>query len=155
MNDARLEQLLAGRYIATLATWSPDDSIYLSAVWFLHHDGAILVATAGTTRKARNASRRADGSILIDARGRGPLRGAAATGVMEILTGTSARDLNERIWRKYLTGEGLRAPGVGGAIRSHDDVTIRLVPDGWRTWGTDDDFGGALEEPGVSLPLDE
>lgn len=154
MNEDRLEQLLAGRYIATLATWNADGSTHLNAVWFLHHEGAILVATAGTTRKARNAGRRADGSILIDARGSGALRGAAATGVMETLTGETARELNERIWQKYLTEEGLRDPGVGGAIRAHDDVTIRFQPDGWRTWGTDADFGGAFEAPGVSFPLD-
>lgn len=154
MADERLQQLLDGRYVATLATRNADGTIHLSAVWFLHDDGAILVATAGTTRKARNATQRPDGSVLIDARGGAVLRGAAATGRMEIVTGAAARELNERVWRKYLTATGLAAPGVGGAIRAHDDVTIRFTPRRWRTWGTDTDFAGAFEAGGTAFPLD-
>jgi hypothetical protein len=118
-------------------------------------DGAILVATAGTTRKARNARERPDGSILIDARGGASLRGAAATRRMGIVTGgAAARELNERVWGKYLTATGIAAPDVGGAIRAHDDVTIRFTPRRWRTWGTETDFGGAFEAAGMTFPLD-
>jgi general stress protein 26 len=151
---ALLEQLLLGRYLATLATWNADGSIHLSVVWFLHHEGTVFVATSGTTRKARNAALRPSGSILIDARGPSDLRGAASTGTIEVLGGAGARQLNERVWRKYLTAEGLDAPDLGGAIRANDDVTIRFTPDRWRTWGTAADFGGAFETAGTSLPLD-
>lgn len=151
---AILEQLLSGRYLATLATWNPDGSIHLSVVWFLHHEGTVLVATSGTTRKARNAALRPSGSILIDARGPSDLRGAASPGAIEILRGAGASELNERIWEKYLTAEGLDAPDVGGAIRANDDVTIRFTPDRWRTWGTAADFDGAFETAGTSFPLD-
>jgi len=92
---------------------------------------------------------------MIDARGRGALRGAAATGPVTVLTGAEARDLNERVWAKYLTQRGLDDPQVGRAIRAHDDVTLRLVPVRWRTWATDVDFGGAFEQPGVSFPLED
>ncbi len=33
-------------------------------------------------------------------------------------------------------------------------MTIRFRPTAWRTWGTDEDFGGALELPGIAHPLD-
>jgi hypothetical protein len=36
VDDARLYELLEGRFIATLATSNADGSIHLSAVWFLH-----------------------------------------------------------------------------------------------------------------------
>ena len=154
MNDERLEQLLEGRYIATLATRNPDGTIYLNAVWYLHRGGAIFVGTAGTTRKARNAAQRAQGSIMIDTRGAADLRGAAATGAIEVVSGEEARELNEQISRKYLTDAGVAHPEVGGTILATDDVTIRFTPTRWRTWGTDADFGGAFDEAGMSLPLD-
>jgi hypothetical protein len=152
--ETRLDRLLAGRFLATLGTHDPDGSIHLSVVWFLHHEGAILVATSGTTRKARNAACRPEGSILIDARGPVDLRGAAASGALEVVTGAEAAALNELVWRKYLTPKGLESPQVGGAIRSNDDVTIRFTPGRWRTWGTDTDFDGAFGEQGTSFPLD-
>ena len=38
---------------------------------------------------------------------------------------------------------------------THNRTLVQNVhPAGWRTWGTDEDFGGALEEPGVAHPLD-
>jgi general stress protein 26 len=145
---------LDGRYIAVLATENEDGSAYLSAVWFLHEEGVVYVATGGNTRKARNASERPRGSLLVDSRGPGALRGAAARGRLTVLRGEEARAVNERVWAKYLTAQGLADPRVGGVIRAHDDVTIRLEPERWRTWATDEDFGGALEEPGQTLPLD-
>ena len=148
-----LESLLEGRYIATLATANADASIHLTAVWFLHREGAVYVGTFGRSRKVRNAEARPRGSIIIDVRGT-MLGGAATTGSLSVLRGAEARDLNDAIARKYLSEEGLAHPQVGGAIRASDDVTIRLDPDGWRTWSTAEDFGGAYEQPGISLPLD-
>ena len=146
--------VLDGRYVAVLATEDEDGSPYLSAVWFLWDGKHVYIATGGNTRKARNADARRRGAILVDARGPGPLRGAAATGSLEVLRGDEARALNERVWAKYLTPQGLADPRVGGAIREHDDVTIRLEPERWRTWSTAVDFGGAYEEPGQTFPLD-
>jgi Pyridoxamine 5'-phosphate oxidase len=122
-------------------------------VWFLWDGEAVLVATGGKTQKARNAAARPRASVMIDARGRGALRGVAAVGRVTVIGGAEARDLNERVWAKYLTPRGLDDPRVGGAIRPHDDVTIRLTPESWRTWGTDADFGGAFETLSISYPL--
>ena len=83
------------------------------------------------------------------------MRGAAAAGTAEVVRGPAARETNERVWRKYLTEAGLAYPEVGVAIRAHDDVTIRFRPSTWRTWGTDEDFGGAFELPGITFSLDE
>jgi hypothetical protein len=74
---------------------------------------------------------------------------------MNLLVGAEAEERNTAVWRKYLTAEGIADEAVGGAIRRNDDTTIRFAPDRWRTWGTDSDFGGAFERPGVTLPLGE
>ena len=152
--EDRLASLLYARLIATLATTEPDGSAYLSAVWFLQAGDDILIATGGRTRKARNAAERPGASLLIDTHGPGALRGAAATGTARVVRGPEALANNERVWAKYLSPAGLAHPDVGVSIREHDDVTIVFTPEQWRTWGTDEDFGGALEQPGIAFPLD-
>ena len=153
--DGRLTWLLDARLIATLATAEPDGSAYLSAVWFLRDGEDILVATGDRTRKARNAAERPQASLLIDTHGPGALRGAASTGTVRVIRGAEALACNERVWAKYLSPAGLAHPDVGEAIRGHDDVTIVFTPHAWRTWGTDEDFGGAMEKPGIAYPLDD
>jgi PPOX class probable F420-dependent enzyme len=152
--DDRLLALLDARLIATLATTNGDGSAYLSAVWFLRDGAEVLIATGGSTRKARNAGARPAAALLVHNRADGPLRGAAATGRIAVTRGVEARELNERVWRKYLTPAGLGHPEVGESIRAHDDVTLRFSPGDWRMWGTDEDFGGAFELPGIAYPLD-
>jgi hypothetical protein len=151
--EDRLAWLLEARLIATLATTEPDGSAYLSAVWFLREGDDILIATGGRTRKALNAAERPRASLLIDTHGPGALRGAAATGTVRVVGGPEALALNERVWAKYLSPAGLAHPDVGEAIRGHDDVSIVFTPGAWRTWGTDEDFGGSFELPGITLPL--
>jgi len=146
--------LLDARLIATLATLADDGGPYLSAVWFLRDGGDVLVATGGRTRKARNAEARPNAAVLIHGRGELPLRGIAASGRVAVIHGDEARACNERVWRKYLTEDGLDHPEVGRAIAAHDDVTLRFTPARWRCWGTDADFGGAFELPGLVLQLD-
>src|SRR5207249_3881845 len=114
LTGARLEELLRGRYVATLATLEPDGAAYLNAVWFLWDGEAVLVATGGMTQKVRNARARPRASVIVDARGRGALRGAAATASVAVVTGAEALELNERVWAKYLTPRGLDDPRVGG-----------------------------------------
>lgn len=150
----RVEEFLAARRIACLATENADGSAYLTAVWFLYADGAVYVGTSGTSRKARNASARPRASIMVDARGAGPQRGVAASGPATVLRGAEARALNDRILERYLTPAGVAAPGVGRTIAKSDDVTIRIDVGPWRTWSTSEDFEGRLEDAGMSLPLE-
>ena len=73
------EDFLAERRIAVLQTEDPDGAAYLTAIWFAYVDGAFLVPTAATSRKARNARERPRGAILVDSRGpafRGDMRAA-------------------------------------------------------------------------------
>ena len=147
-------ELLDARAIAILATLDSDGRPYLSAVWFLREGDDVLVATGGRTRKARNAAARPQAAMLVHGRGELPLRGIAAEGSIEVVRGEEALRLNRRLWRKYLSPAGLEHPEVGRAIEEHDDVTLRFTAGGWRSWGTDVDFGGSFELPGLVLPLD-
>ncbi len=146
--------LLDRRLIATLATIGEDSLPYLSSVWFLRQGEDVLVATGGRTQKALNAGARPTAALLVHDRREAPLRGVAAAGPVTVIRGAEARELNELVWTKYLTPAGRAHPDLGGAIAAHDDVTLRLRPAEWRTWGTDADFGGVFELPGLVLPLD-
>ncbi len=147
-------ELLDRRLIATLATIGEDGLPYLSAVWFLRHGPEVLVATGGRTQKALNAAARPRAALLVHDRGEAPLRGVAAAGPVTVVRGAEALGLNELVWSKYLTPAGRAHLDLGGAIAAHDDVTLRLLPGPWRAWGTDADFGGIFEQPGLVLPLD-
>jgi Pyridoxamine 5'-phosphate oxidase len=146
--------LLDARVIATLATVGEDGLPYLSAVWFLREGDNVLIATGGRTRKALNAVARPVAGLLIHGRCEAPLHGIAASGPVEVVRGEEARALNELVWRKYLTSAGRAHPDLGGQIAAHDDVTLRVTPGPWRSWGTDADFSGFYELPGLVLPLD-
>ena len=56
--DPALQELLRGRYIATLATENQDGTIHLTAVWYLFESGGLYVATSSKTQKARNVAAR-------------------------------------------------------------------------------------------------
>jgi len=139
--------------IATLATVDADGLPYLSAVWFARHGDDVLIATGGRTRKARNAAARPVAAVLLHGRGEAPLYGLAASGPVAVVRGPEARELNERVWRKYLTPAGRAHPDLGERIAEHDDVTLRVSPGPWRSWTTAADFAGIYEVPGLVSPL--
>jgi PPOX class probable F420-dependent enzyme len=146
--------LLDARLIATLATVGDDGLPYLSAVWFLRDGDAVLIATGGRTRKARNAAVRPVAALLVHGRGEAPLRGISASGAVQVVRGAEALALNERVWGKYLTAAGRSHAALGGRIAEHDDVTLRITPGPWRSWSTAADFAETFELPGLVQPLD-
>jgi PPOX class probable F420-dependent enzyme len=146
------EDFLAERRIAVLATTDADGSAYLTAVWFAYEDGAFLVPTAASSRKARNARERPRGSILVDARGTA-FRGVAASGHLEVVDGDAALTTNARIHRRYVTEAGMADPDFGGDLTAGDDVTLRLVPERWQEWDLEPYFGTKLSDPRLSKPL--
>jgi PPOX class probable F420-dependent enzyme len=146
------DDFLDERRIAMLATTDEDGSAYLTAVWFLWEDGAFLVPTGGTSRKARNARARPRASIAVDARG-ASLAGVAAAGIVWVIVGDEALELNDRIHRRYVTQAGMDDPGLGALLHDGDDVTLRLVPDRWHTWDMEPAFGHRFGDPSLVFPL--
>jgi PPOX class probable F420-dependent enzyme len=143
-------EFLAGRRIAVLATADADGSPYLTPVWFEWVDGAFHVPTSATSRKARNARARPRGAIVVDARGP-RVCGVAASGPLEVVGGAAAAALNERIHRRYVTDAGMADRRLGVVLAAGDDVTLRLLPDDWRTWDLEPVFG----DPRLMLTLDD
>jgi PPOX class probable F420-dependent enzyme len=157
--DAKLQELLRGRYVATLGTENADGSIHLTAVWYLFEDGALFVATSAKTRKFRNVVARPKASLMVDSRRPGTEWGVSAAGVAEVIGGARSAEINRRVHGRYLSAAALADPGVGAVFAAFDDVTIRIAPASWFSWDMASldaqVFGGKLgATPGYMLPLD-
>ena len=152
------EQILAGRFVASLGTQSDDGSIHLTAVWYLFEHGCLYVATSSQSRKARNVLSRPRASLMVDVRTPASERGLVASCKAEVITGELSKQINARIHSRYMSPAALSDPRAGGAMAALDDITLKLTPTRWYTWDmrTLDDllFGGSMKTPGYLLPLD-
>ena len=152
------EEFLTGRFIASLGTENEDGSVHLTAVWYLFDDAGFYVATSSRSRKARNVAARPKASIMIDIRKPASERGLVAVCTADVIAGGSAKEINARIHRRYMSEAALADPHAGGTMAAMDDITLRLTPAHWYAWDmrTLDEavFGGAMKTPGYLLPLD-
>ena len=157
-NPAMLE-LLGLRCVASLATENEDRSIHLTAVWFVCENGAIYIATSSRSRKARNLVARSKATLMVDIRRPGKEKGVTVSGAPELIMGAQAREINQKIYNKYLSAEALADPHIVPVFASLDDATIRITPNSWFSWDLAEVdtqfFGGQLfGNPGYLLPLD-
>lgn len=157
--DPSLHPFLQGRHIATLGTENADGSIHLTAVWYLFESGALFIATSSKSQKARNLAARPQASLMVDSRKPGTERGVTAAGKAEVIAGDQSREINRRIYARYLSAAAIADPHVGPVFAAMDDVTIRVSPTSWFSWdlATVDAqaFGGRLgATPGYMLPVE-
>jgi general stress protein 26 len=157
--DPSLHELLQRRLIATLATKNADETIHLTAVWFLFEENSFYIATSSETKKARNILAKPKASLMVDLRKPGTERGITAACKAELLSGDRSKQLNRRIHSRYLSAAAMADPGIEPVFASFDDVTIRLTLESSFSWdmATLDAqaFGGRLGgTPGYLLPLD-
>jgi hypothetical protein len=157
--DPTLQELLRGRYIATLGTENVDGSIHLTAVWYLFEDSCLFIATSSKSRKARNIAARAKASLMVDVRKPSAERGINGAGIAELISGEQSREINRRIHGRYMSAAAMTDPQIGPVFASFDDVTIRITPGSWTTWAMAvldaQALGGRLgRTPGYLLPLD-
>lgn len=157
--DAKLQEFLQGRHIATLATENADGSVHLVAVWYLYDGGSLYVATSSKSKKTRNVMAKPKASMMIDERKPAKERGVTGAGKVELITGEESRRINRRIHERYMSAAAMNDPGVGGVFAVFDDCTIRLTPTSWFSWDMAmldaQAFGGKLgKTPGYLLPLD-
>lgn len=153
------EEILTGRFIASLGTENEDGSIHLTAVWYLFDGGCLYVATSSRTRKARNVTARPKASLMVDIRKpASEERGLVAVCSVDVVAGERSKAMNARIHGRYMSESALADPRAGGTMAAMDDITLRLTPTGWYAWDmrTLDEavFGGAMKTPGYLLPLD-
>jgi nitroimidazol reductase NimA-like FMN-containing flavoprotein (pyridoxamine 5'-phosphate oxidase superfamily) len=159
MSDALVQQLLNGRYIASLATHQSNGSIHVVAVWYWFNGSHIYVATSTRTRKARNIQSNPRISLMIDARDPDASFGTNITGPAKFVTGEGSKKLNLEIHRKYLSASALADARIGPVFSAWDDVTIEITPAAVVAWdmrvADKQVFGGAFaSNPGYLLPLD-
>jgi len=157
--DPTLQEILQGRYIATLGTENADGTIQLTAVWFLFEDGHFFVATSSKSRKARNLAARPQATLMVDVRKPAVERGVTAAGRADLISGHQSQEINRRIHSRYMSLAALADPHVGAVFASFDDVTLRITPVSWTSWDMAvldaQAFGGRLgKTPGYLLPLD-
>lgn len=158
LSDALVQQLLNGRYVASLATEHPNGSIHMVAVWFWFDGTHLFVATSSSSRKARNLQANAKISLMIDSRDQAESFGATIAGKAELLTGESSRKWNVHIYQKYLSDAAIADPRVGPVFAAWDDATIRITPASVISWDMREAdqqvFGGAMRRnPSYLLPL--
>lgn len=134
LTDPIVQELLSGRYVATLATENADGSIHMVAVWFLFDEENIYVATSTRSHKARNLARNPKVSLMIDSRDEASSRGSTITGQAQLLTGDTSQKLNDQIHRKYLSEAALRDANVGPVFAAWDDCTIQIAPSSVIAW---------------------
>ena len=159
LSDPLVKQLLAGRYVATLATKSPDGSIHMVAVWYWYDGTHIYVATSTRSRKAKNLQSDPTVSLMIDSRDPAASVGATITGKGSAIRGEASRKLNEQVHRKYLSEAALADPRVGPVFAAWDDMTIEIEPTSVISWDMREAdkqaFGGAFaDNPGYLLDLE-
>ena len=159
ISDAAVQELLAGRYVASLATVNTDGSIHMVAVWYWFDGANIFVATSGRSRKARNLHSNSKASLMIDSRDPAASRGICVSGTAQLLTGASSRECNEKIHRRYLSAAALADTKVGPVFAEWDDVTVQITPASVIAWDMREAdrlaFGGAFQQhPDYLLPLE-
>ena len=159
LSDAQVKQLLAGRYVASLATHNSDGSVHVVAVWFWFDGTDIFVATSSRSRKARNLQANPKVSLMIDSRDPAASCGVTVAGSAQLLTGESSHKYNAEIHRKYLSEAALANPKVGPVFAAWDDVTVRIVPQAVIAWDMREAdrqvFGNSFKNnPTYLLPLE-
>jgi PPOX class probable F420-dependent enzyme len=159
LSDPLVQELLSGRYVATLGTVNPDGSPHLVSVWFLCEGECCYIATASRSRKARNIKDRPRSSLMIDSRDPAASRGVTVSGPVRILTGDESRRRNAQIHRQYLSEAAIADSRIGPVFAQWDDVTLELRIEQVYAWDMREAdrqaFGNAFRDnPGYLLPLE-
>jgi len=159
LSDANVQQLLNGRYIATIATENPNDSIHMVAVWYWFDGTMVYVATSSRSRKGRNLQSNPKVSLMIDSRDPAASFGITITGTAQILTAVLSQQRNTQVHRKYLSEAAIADPRVGPVFAGWDDITVQIEPVSIISWDMREAdrqvFGGAFaSNSGYLLPLE-
>jgi PPOX class probable F420-dependent enzyme len=143
----RMREFLARHVYLTLATHNPDGSQHVVPVVYLFTDGRFHVATSSATRKARNLVANPDVTITVD--DRSTIEWVSAVGTAEFLTGAESQSLNQQLYRRWMTDEGLDV--VGSLMHEAEDVTIVITPHRWLAWAFDSEVVPELSAAGIPM----
>jgi PPOX class probable F420-dependent enzyme len=155
LRDPLVQELLAARLVAVLATLGPGGWVHAVPMWIAPADGAILLATGSSSRKVRNIEHDPRATLVVhDSRPGAEVCGVSMRGRAELVRDEAGVGEIARVHRRYVAESGLRLPEVAAFLAS-DDVAIRFVPEAATTW---DERGStaaaALRAAGAALPLE-
>lgn len=159
MSHPSVQQLLSGRYIASLGTQNFDGSIHLVSVWYFYDGQNIYIATSSRTRKAQNLQRSSTVSLMIDSRDPAAQKGICIAGAAQLLEGASSGGWRAKVHDKYLSAAARADARVGPVFTAWDDIVIRIAPHSVILWDMNEidrqAFGGAFaDNPGYFLPVE-
>jgi PPOX class probable F420-dependent enzyme len=137
--------LIGRQSFLMLATRNADATIHAVPLIYLFDGERFLMATPPASRKARNIAVRPDVTVTVE--DRTDLGWVSAQGRAELIDGPPSRALNERVYRTWMTEEGVDV--VGGMMA---DVTIAVTPRRWSSWDIETGFYTYLR--GAGIPLD-
>src|SRR5438270_3957738 len=81
-----IDELLAARLIANLASINPNGTVHLVAMWFRRDGDSLIFPTSSHTRKARNLRARPQATAMIDLSRAGlELKGVQIKGRVELV----------------------------------------------------------------------
>jgi PPOX class probable F420-dependent enzyme len=144
-----MREILGHQLYAMFCTRNADGSTHAVPVIFRYADGQLFVATSSATHKARNVAARPAVTLTVEDREK--LCWVSAAGHAELIRGDRSRALNDRLYRRWMTDDGLDV--IGSILAEDEDVTIAVTPQRWLTWDIETGFYQQLRDTGI--PLDE
>ncbi len=156
LSAAEIDELLAARLIANLASINGNGTVHLVAMWFRRDGDSLIFPTSSHTRKARNLRARPQATAMIDVSRAGlDLKGVQVKGSVELVEGPQAQRLNRSIHERYVTAAGLADERVAAYLTRGDDVTVRLPIERMTSWNlAGGSAGRALSAIAGAYPLD-
>jgi PPOX class probable F420-dependent enzyme len=133
LGDAPVQNFLATKQIALLATVRADGAPLAMPMWFLHGAATLTMISVEGTQKVRNLRRDPRVCVVAEAGGGGEdIRGVTVLGRAEFLAdGPERRALAERFHEKYPRLQRL----WGGRAMPANRVMFSIVPEHVKSWG--------------------
>ena len=116
-----MSEVLDQQTYALLATRNDNGSIHAVPLVYLYTSGQLLMATSSTTRKARNITARPDVTVTVEDRDN--LRWVSAEGRAELIRGERAHEMNQALYRLWMTDDGVDV--IGRLLAEDDDDNRR------------------------------
>ena len=136
LDDARIQQFLATKEVALLATVQPDGAPLAMPMWFLHDPTSLTMISVDGLQKVRTLHRDPRVCVVAEAGGGAePIRGVTVQGRAEFLSdGAERRALADRFLKKY---DPRLEKLWGGKTMPPNRVMFRIVPAKVLSWGLD------------------
>jgi PPOX class probable F420-dependent enzyme len=133
LEDHRIQEFLATKQVAVLATVQGDGAPLATPMWFVHDPAVLTMISVADTQKVRNLRRDPRVCVVAEAvGGGGDVRGVTILGRAAFLPdGPERRALAERLHAKYPRLEHLWR----GRAMPSDRVMFRIVPERIKIWG--------------------